>query len=171
MAKSKADKTVKQTNRWTFAMNIGFFAGLFWGAVKIIEHYFHFTSLVPGFLVEPFFKRSFLLTWEGYLVGWAFFILFSMAATLLYTALFAKAVGPWVGVGFGMGVWALIFLLIGPVTGMMNWIAYLDWNTILTEACLFMLWGLFIGYSIAFELNDESVREPFPQETNKPQPE
>lgn len=164
-------KETGKRSKWTFAVFIGFFAGLLWGAVKVMEHYFHFTSLPPGFLVEPFFKKSFLLTWQGYLVGWAVFIIFSIAAALLYTLILAKAVGPWVGVGFGLAVWAVIFLLIGPITGMMNWIAFMDWNTILTEACLFMLWGMFIGFSIAFEFNDESVREPFQSRAPRPQPE
>ncbi|MDF2961199.1 MAG: hypothetical protein K0S39_2934 [Paenibacillus sp.] len=171
MATEEQKETIQQSNKWTYALYIGFFAGLFWGAVKMVEHYFRFTSLPPGFLIEPFFKRSFLLTWQGYLLGWAVFILFSIAATLLYTAFLAKAVGPWVGVGYGMAIWGVIFLLVGPVTGMMNWIAFLDWNTILTEACLFMLWGLFIGYSIAFEFNDESAREPFRNGQQNPQPE
>ncbi|MCR8633971.1 YqhR family membrane protein [Paenibacillus radicis (ex Xue et al. 2023)] len=171
MAAEGEKGTDKRSNKWTFSLYIGFFAGLLWGAVKMVEHYFHFTSLPPGFLVEPFFKNSFLLTWKGYLLGWAVFILFSIVATLLYTIFLAKAVGPWVGIMYGLAIWGIIFLLVGPITGMMNWIAFLDWNTILTEACLFMLWGLFIGYSIAFEFNDESVREPFSSGSNKPQPE
>jgi uncharacterized membrane protein YagU involved in acid resistance len=171
MAEEGAESRGNQSNKWLHSLYIGLFAGLLWGAVKIVEHYFHFTSLPPGFLVEPFFKNSFLQTWQGYLLGWAVFILFSIVSTLVYTVLFAKAVGPWIGVGFGLAVWGLIFLLIGPVTGMMNWIAYMSWNTILTEICLFMLWGLFIGYSIAFEFNDESVREPYSKGSPDLQPE
>src|SRR5687768_1205995 len=49
-----------KTNRWIFALYIGFFAGFIWGALKIVEYYFKFTSLVPGFLVELFFKHNFL---------------------------------------------------------------------------------------------------------------
>lgn len=164
-------ETIDRTNRWKFSVYIGLWAGIIWGAVKIMEHFFKFTSLPPGFLVEPFFKRSFLLTWKGYMVGWGMFILFSIVAALLYTLLLSKVPGPWAGVGYGAMWWMLIFLLIGPVTGMMNWIAYMDWNTIITEICLFLVWGLFIGYSIALEFNDERIREPFAQNSHEPQPE
>jgi len=159
------------SNRWLFSLNIGFFAGLIWGAVKMLEHYLHFTSLPPGFLVEHFYKRSFLNSFEGYMVGWVTFIVFSIFASLLYTAFFAKATGPWPGVAYGAVWWGLIFLLIGPITGMMNWIAYLDWNTIITEVCLFIVWGLFIGYSLALEFNDEREREPVDTGQQNPQPE
>jgi len=169
MAGENRKRQNKKSNKWSYALSIGFFAGLIWGAVKMIEHYLHFTSLPPGFLVEPFFKHSFLLTWRGYLLGWVVFIMFSIAAALVYTALLVKFAGPWIGIAYGMVIWGVLFLLVGPVTGMMNWIIYLDWNTILTEACLFMLWGLFIGYSIAFEFNDISDLEPFRNRPPHPQ--
>jgi uncharacterized membrane protein YagU involved in acid resistance len=122
-------------------------------------------------MVEAFFKKSFLASWQGYMLGWVVFICFSIVASLLYAWLLVKVVGPWMGLGYGFTWWAAIFLLIGPVTGMMNWIAYLDWNTILSEACLFLLWGLFIGYSIGFEFNNERAREPFEKRRQSPQTE
>lgn len=159
-----------RTNKWLFALYIGFFAGLFWGGLKIIQNYFHFTSLSPAFLIEPFYKHAYLMTWQGVLLGWVVYILFSIAAALLYALLLAKALGPWYGLGYGLAWWVMIFLLIGPVTGMMNWIAFLDWNTILTDASLFLLWGLFIGYSISFEFTDERVREPVDNRRKYPTP-
>ncbi|UUZ79584.1 YqhR family membrane protein [Paenibacillus sp. P26] len=169
MVQSKGE-TVPRTNRWDFAMYIGFFAGLIWGGIKIIEHYFHFTTLSPGFLIEPFFKHSFLSTWQGMLTGWLFFILFSIVASLLYTVLLAKARGPWFGIGYGIFWWAMFFLLIGPITGMTHWLLYMDLNTILTDACLFVLWGLFIGYSVSFEFNDESAGDTPKPDALLPEP-
>ncbi|WP_426453371.1 YqhR family membrane protein [Paenibacillus sp. S-38] len=149
-----------QTNKWIFAVYIGFFAGVLWGGLKLIEHYFHFTVLTPGFLVEPFFLHSFLITWTGMLIGWGAFIALSIAASLAYALVLSKFQGPWYGIAYGMAWWGALYLLIGPLIGMMPWILYLDLNTILTDASLFALWGLFIGFSIAFEFTDERAREP-----------
>lgn len=165
------EETVQRTNKWIFALYVGFFAGVLWGGLKIVEQYFHLTSLSPGFLIEPFFKHSFLSAWAGYLLGWGSFILFSILASLIYAIVLAKAKGPWPGICYGLLWWGLIFLLIGPVSGMTEWIAYMDWNTILTDACLFVLWGLFIGYSISFEFTEERTREPFSPKRKGPQPE
>lgn len=158
-----------KTNKWTFAFYIGLFAGLIWGGLKIIEHYFHFTSLSPGFLLEPFFLHSFLSSRPGYLLGWGAFIVMSVAAALLYALILAKARGSWFGLFYGGAWWAAIFMFIGPVTGMMPWMIRMDLNTILTDACLFLIWGLFIGYSISFEFTDERSREPYRKKPGTPE--
>lgn len=163
-------ETKPRTNKWLFSLYLGFSAGLLWGGLKIVQYYFHFTSLSPAFLIEPFYKHSYLVTWQGVLLGWGVYILLSIAAALLYALLFAKAKGPWYGLGYGLAWWGILFLLIGPLSGMMNWIAFLDWNTILTDSSLFLLWGLFIGYSISFEFTDERIREPFGNRRNQPTP-
>lgn len=150
----------KRTSICQFSLYIGFFAGLFWGGLHIVEYYFRLTDLVPGFLVEYFFKHEFLTTKWGGVVGWIFFILFSMIAAVLYSAMLLKARGPWIGLFYGLLWWGLLYLLIGPATGMMPWIYDLGWNTIITDLCLFALWGLFIGYSISVEFTDEREREP-----------
>jgi thiamine transporter ThiT len=159
------------THRWLYALYIGFFAGLIWGAVQMMYSFLRFSSLPPGFIVEAFFKKSFLVSWQGYMLGWAVFVVFSIAASMLYMLILSTVAGPWAGLGYGMLWWTVIFLLIGPYNGMMSRITRLEWNTIISELCLFLLWGLFIGYSIAFEFNDERVREPFENKKPQPQPE
>jgi uncharacterized membrane protein YagU involved in acid resistance len=151
------------TNRWFFALYIGFYAGLIWGGIKIVEYYLKFTTIVPGFLVELFFKHDFLLTWRGYLTGWVFFILFSILAAFIYMVTLRRILGPWMGIVYGLLWWCFIYLLIGPLSGMMPWMYKLDMNTILTDSCLFTVWGLFIGYSISVEYTDERAREPIPK--------
>ncbi|WP_284640518.1 YqhR family membrane protein [Paenibacillus silviterrae] len=162
------DQTVQHTNPWYFAIYVGFFAGIFWGGLKMLENYLHFTSLSPGFLVEPFFKHSFLMSTGGYVLGWLFFILFSVAAALVYALFFRKVKGPWIGMAYGLAWWGLIYLLVGPVTGMNQPIGIIEINTLITDACLFLVWGLFIGYTITVEFTDERVREPFKKNTHKP---
>lgn len=154
------DQTAIHTNPWKFAIITGFFAGLIWGAVKIVFYYLGFTKVLPAFLVEPFFLRGFMHSWSGHLVGWLFFTLLSIFASLLYTAFLRKANGPWPGILYGLAWWAILYLFVGPITGMMKWIYQLDINSILTDACLFTLWGIFIGYTITVEFTDERIREP-----------
>lgn len=151
---------VERTGVWSFALQIGFFAGVIWGAVKAGEAYLKFTKIPAGFMAKPFFAPSFMNTTAGFWMGWLIFIVFSILAALLYAALFRKVPGHWAGLGYGAAWWALIYLLVGPSTGMMRWMYRYDWNTILTDACLFLVWGLFIGFSISFEFTDEREREP-----------
>lgn len=148
-----------RTNPFWFAIYIGFFAGLIWGGLKMLEFGLKFTQVVPGFLLEPFFRHSFLLTWQGMFLGWASFIGLSIAASCLYMLFLRKLKGPWPGIGYGLVWWSLLYLLAGPLTGMVDGINQQDLTSFVTDLCLFILWGLFIGYSIAMEYTDERSRE------------
>jgi uncharacterized membrane protein YagU involved in acid resistance len=92
-------------------------------------------------------------------VGWAVFALFSVLASFLYAALFRKAKGPWPGIAYGIAWWAIWFVLIGPAIDAVKPITALDRNSFFTELCLFLLWGLFIGYTINFEFTEEREGE------------
>lgn len=111
-------------------------------------------------LAEPFFKHSFLDTGWGYAVGIAVFIVFSMIAALLYYALFGRLAGPYMGIIYGLLWWVAIFAALGPAMKITPALTVIGWDTLLTELCVFTLWGVFIGYSIAFEFTDEASREP-----------
>lgn len=158
--KNPQKRKSKRTNLLGFSIMIGFFAGLIWGGVKGLFYYLRFTTVIPGFLVEPFFKHSFLNTQPGYYVGWLSFILFSIVATLVYTLAFRKLRGPFPGLVYGIVWWMLIFVVIGPLAQITAPESQLSFDTLFSEFCLYLLWGLFIGYSTAEEFTDERNREP-----------
>ncbi|WP_230202520.1 YqhR family membrane protein [Paenibacillus ihumii] len=151
---------MKRTNVWTFSLQLGFFAGLIWGGIKALMYYFRLSVILPGYLAEPFFKTPFLKTQAGYYVGWLFFILFSIIAALLYTLLFRRLKGPYPGIIYGIVWWAVIFMVLGPMLGMTAKLSSLPADTVISEFCLYLLWGLFIGYTAAMEYTDERHREP-----------
>jgi len=148
------ESDIRRTNPWTFALYVGFFAGLIWGAVKIVLYSLRFTSVLPGFMVEPLFKHEFMKSWRGLLTGWAFIIAASIAAALLYTAVLRKVKGPYPGILYGAAWWLVSFLLAGE-GGVTPAIAEMNPTTLVSELCLFVLWGLFIGYTISEEFNEE----------------
>ncbi|MBN3522343.1 YqhR family membrane protein [Paenibacillus apiarius] len=150
----------KRTNPLKFALQLGFFSGLIWGGLHWLSYLFQFTIVVPGFLVEPFYKHDYLTTIKGQAAGLFFFILFSIAAAILYTLFLRKIPGPWAGMAYGLAWWIVLFIAIGPSIGLVPPVWKTTWNTIWTESCIMLLWGLFIGYTVATEFNDERLREP-----------
>lgn len=148
------------TNRFHFALELGFYAGFFWGAIRWIFYTLHFSSVLPGFLLEPFFKHSFLQSTAGQVAGWLSFIVLSIIASLVYVYLFRKAKGPWPGIVYGIVWWVVLFIVLEPFLHLTLPVKHLTWNTNISEICLFLLWGLFIGYTIAQEFTDEKLREP-----------
>lgn len=149
------DQLAGKTNPWLFALQVGLFAGLIWGGLQVIFYYLEFTKILPGFMVEPFFYHNFLKSWSGIFVGWACFLLFSIFSAYIYTLFFRKWKGPWPGIGYGLLWWCIWFVIIGPIVESIKPVGKQGINTITSELCLFVLWGLFIGYTISFEFNEE----------------
>jgi uncharacterized membrane protein YagU involved in acid resistance len=155
MASSK-----QQSNVFLYTSFIGAIAGLIWGSVRILFHYLHFTKLDSTFVAEPFFNHSFLTKKWGVYIGLFAFVLFSMVCANLYALFFRKIKGPWPGIGFGIFIWATLFMFIGPAFDMIRAIWKWDLNTMIAECCIFLMWGLFIGYSISYEFTNEMKRQP-----------
>ncbi|WP_148505309.1 YqhR family membrane protein [Paenibacillus beijingensis] len=148
------------TNPWIFQLKLGLYAGVIWGLARLALYYLQFTRVIPGLMAEPFFRHSFLLTMQGHVTGLACFILFSVLAAYLYLLVLGFAGGPMPGILYGLLWWAVIFSVIGPLLGATKPVTLLGWNSLLTELCIFILWGVFIGYTTAFEFHDEASREP-----------
>lgn len=160
MSQSHKQSQRIHTNRFFFALELGFYAGFIWGGIRWIFYAFHFTSILPGFLLEPFFKHSFLESTAGQVAGWLSFIALSIIASLLYVYVFRRAKGPWPGIAYGVVWWVVLMIVIAPLLNMSPPMKQLSWDTHISEACLFLLWGLFIGYTTAEEYTDEKTREP-----------
>lgn len=143
-----------------FGLKIGFFAGLIWGLVRWLATGLRFTTVTQAFLLDPFVPRTWLSGFYWQLGGLAAFIAMSVLAAAVYVLLLGKLSGPWPGLLFGAAWWALGYALAGPYVGALPPLNRIGWGSIVTDFCLFLLWGLFIGYSIAFELHDEAEREP-----------
>jgi hypothetical protein len=59
---------------------------------------------------------------------------------------------------YGVLWWSAVFLA-GSWQFLMQPPFKLPWNSVISEFCLFLLWGLFIGYTAAIEYTDERKRE------------
>nr|WP_238357517.1 YqhR family membrane protein [Cohnella zeiphila] len=143
-----------------FSLSIGFFAGIFWGLARWFAVSLNFTKVPQAFLVDAWVKRSTLHSAGWHWIGLLLFVVMSVVAAMLYWLLLGRLHGPWPGLFFGAAWWAMLFLVVGPPTGTTEPVRTLGWNSIFTELCLYLIWGLFIGYSYAFEFHDESAREP-----------
>ncbi|MFD2116076.1 YqhR family membrane protein [Paenibacillus yanchengensis] len=160
---AKQSTSSQTTKPFRYALFIGFYAGLIWGFVRWGAYGLKFTKEIPGYWLEPFFRNSFLKSGWGGLVGVGSFIIFSIIAALIYQYGLRKLKGPWVGIFYGFLWWVLVFGFLGPLLQMTTPLQSVGWITIFTELGISLLWGVFIGYSISFEFNDEASREPTPK--------
>lgn len=125
----------------------------------MISYYCHFTEEPAAFLIKHWIVADQLTKAFGQILGSVSFIIFSILAAILYMWLFRSLEGPWPGLWYGLGWWGILFGL-GPILGFTAINRGVGFTYAATDLCMFIVWGLFIGYSIAFEFTDESTREP-----------
>lgn len=157
---NKSAGTGKTKHPAVYCLTLGLFAGLIWGSLRWLSVALNLTKVPQAFLADPFIKRTHLDTIAWHCFGLALFVLMSIVAAYLYWFILGKLRGPWPGLFFGAAWWVLLFFWIGPATGAIPAFKEIGLGSLFTECAVYVLWGLFIGYSFAFEFHNESAREP-----------
>lgn len=139
----------------------GFIGGLIWSAFGIVLYYFHFSEVAP----KTFELRSWLTAgwtdrWLGDVVSIIIAGVLSILVAFIYYGLFKKITSLWLAAGFGIVLWAIIFIVLHPIFANVPPVAEFNWNTIVSTLCLFILYGIFIGYSISYDYRDTVLKEP-----------
>ncbi|GAF63792.1 hypothetical protein BTS2_0684 [Bacillus sp. TS-2] len=138
---------------------IGFFGGLIWSSIGYFTFFFHFIRIGPAFVLMPWILGDWKDTYIGQLVGILVISIVSIAIAFVYMLTLQKVKSMWVGVGFGLFLWVLIFYILNPFFPGLKTVPHLDSNTIVTSLCLFALYGLFIGYSISYEYAEQDFHK------------
>lgn len=130
---------------------IGLVGGLFWSFIGYVAYYFHFIKFGPSLVLTPWafgdWKNGPIGQWVGILV----IGLLSILVAFIYKIILQKVYNIWAPMLFGVSLWAIVFYLLNPIFPNLKSVAEFDVNTIITSICLYILYGLFIGYSISYE--------------------
>lgn len=138
---------------------IGFIGGVVWSALLAGLYYFNFSEVAPkSFLLRPWLQNNWTDGLWGHLLSIILSGIISLIPTFIYYIALKKVYSMWVGIGFGIVLWGLIFLVLQPIIPLTKPISVLSTDTIVTTICILGLYGLFIGYSIAFDYHDMNVR-------------
>ncbi|MFB5662013.1 YqhR family membrane protein [Alteribacillus sp. HJP-4] len=133
---------------------IGFFGGLFVSILSYVAHFFHFTKVGPAIAMDPWALAEWKSTYLGHIAGILFISIISLGLTLLVRAALQEIESIWPGLCFGLILWLIVFYLLHPVFPNLPPVERLGSATITTTICLFVLYGIFIGYSISYEYNE-----------------
>lgn len=136
---------------------IGFFGGLIWGVVYFIAYYLNLTDVGPALILNPWALGEWKNKILGQLIGIIAISMISIGIAFLYRALFAKFKSITLSLLFGVSLWGLVFYLLKPMFPDLKPLSEIGWNTIVTTVCIFLLYGLFIGYSISFHYEERQT--------------
>jgi len=132
----------------------GFVGGVLWSALGELAYLFKFSEVNANMILQPFvigdWKNGFLGTFISILlIG-----VISIGAALLYYGTLKQVKGMWAGIVYGAVLWAVVFYLFNPMFPDVQTVAELKRETVVTTLCIYLLYGLFVGYSISFEYNE-----------------
>ncbi|RPF55651.1 YqhR family membrane protein [Aquisalibacillus elongatus] len=132
--------------------------GLIWGIVSSIAYFFSFSEVShASFILRSFFSGSWTEGILGEVISLLILIILGIIPALIYYFLFKKLHGIMPGVMFGIGIWVLILIIMNPMFSYVPSITEMKSDTIVTTLCQFILYGVFVGYTISYEHHDRRV--------------
>lgn len=137
-----------------YVLNIGLFGGLFWSLAAYFTSYLNFMKVSPRFILTSWFNAAWIDGKLGFFVSLVIYSLLSVIPAIIYYALFRKYKGMAGGLIYGILLWALLVFLLHPIFKDFPGYGSMNLDTKVTTLCLFLLYGVFIGYSIAYEYEE-----------------
>ncbi|MEY2192437.1 YqhR family membrane protein [Neobacillus sp. BF23-41] len=139
----------------------GLFGGLFWGLIGFIASYLSFTEIRPNVILEPWALGHWKYEWLGTVISIILIGICSVVAAFIYYAVLRKFTGFWFGLGYGIILFLVVFFILNPLFPSIKPFFDLKRDTIITSICIYIVYGIFIGYSINYEYqnNNEQVKE------------
>lgn len=136
----------------------GLIGGILWSSIALLAYFLNFTDVRPNLILEPWALGNWKNGWIGTVFSILVIGLLSIGAALVYYALLRRFNNIWVGMAYGLVLFFLVFYVLNPIFPGIESFWKLSKNTLITTACIYLLYGIFVGYSISFEASERSVR-------------
>lgn len=155
MAKSKNKLEQEQHEKPMSLLGLsvvtGLFGGIFWSSISYLAYVFHFTKISPNVILGPWTIGAWKEGWLGIVISILLIGMLSIGVALVYYFTLRKLSHMLVGIGYGIILFLLVFLVLNPIFPGIPPFGELDKNTFVTSLCIYVLLGVFIGYSISYE--------------------
>ncbi|OEH94476.1 YqhR family membrane protein [Bacillus solimangrovi] len=134
--------------------SIGFSGGLIWSSVGFITYYFNFVEWNPSFVLEAITTGDWRAGVLGTFIGILFISIISIGVAFVYSFALKQVDNVFGGILFGLALWGAVFYLFNPLFPSVKPVSEWDFNSIVTSLCLYILYGVFVGYSISFDAKE-----------------
>jgi len=142
------------------ALIIGAVGGFLWSLFLAVSYFFNLTEVAPKtFLLKPWIQAGWSDRLVGHIVAIIIASILSLFPAVIYFGLFRKVNSIWMGVGYGILLWGITFFLMQPLLPYTRPMTDLSLETWVTTVCIFILYGLFTGYSISYDYHETKIRK------------
>lgn len=134
------------------SLTTGFFAGFLLSIFQIIFSYFKISKINHEIILNHFYiTGNWIAKWYGYLFFILFISILSILVAIIYYLLFRKIRGWLVGLIYGLLLWLIFGFIIPLFFYDISFSEHFTSRTNVATICLFLLYGVFIGYSISYD--------------------
>ncbi|MGE7601259.1 YqhR family membrane protein [Peribacillus sp. NPDC097675] len=153
MSSNENENTLQEDKRLLFAnvFAIGFFGGIFASLAGIVAHYFKFMEFSPKFILTSWSDMTWIDRWQGMVMTVLVFGILSIGIAFIYYGLLKKMKSIFAGIIYGLFCWVILVFALKPMFSDLPTFSKMTSNSIITSVCIFILYGLFIGYSISYD--------------------
>ena len=139
-----------------YSILVGCVATIFLLFFLLFFHTFHFITFHPFSITEQIIiKDHWFIRILYYSCIFIVYCICSVALSLIYFLFWRKRKEWQIGVVYGIGLWAIFYILFPYLFVDKLYIMHLPMKMTVTMFCLSVLYGLFVGYSISYY--DQSV--------------
>ncbi|TDQ41660.1 YqhR family membrane protein [Aureibacillus halotolerans] len=135
-------------------LSIGWYGGLMFTLFGWIASQFSFTSNGPQSFLAEITSQGWGATWLGVVVSFLVLSMVSIVIAFCYHVLLKKRKGIVSGACYGLVIWLLLYAVLGPILPGVPVLTTMSLDDFVTTACLFLVYGVFIGYSISYEYSE-----------------
>lgn len=155
--KNESDNSAVVRSR---SLSTGFWGGIIWSAAAVVMYYFNFAEVAPKtFFVKSWTAAKWGSGWLGDVISVLIAGVLSILIAFIYYGLLKKVNSMWMGAVYGIVLWGIIFYILQPVFPSVPQLLDFNKNTIISTICLFILYGIFIGFSISFDYRSAQIKE------------
>ena len=115
-------------------------------------------TIPPRVILEPWALGSWKKEWLGTVISILLIGALSIVAAIIYYATLRKINNMWMGIFYGLILFLLVFFVLNPLFPGIKPFKETDLNTLVTTICLYIVYGLFVGYTICYEENENRNR-------------
>lgn len=134
------------------ALYTGFIGGIIGAICGKVLYYFNFIEVGPkSFVLTSWNNEKWTEGSLGTLISIILIGLLSIGVAFIYYLIFKNVNRIWMGVVYGGILWGIVFYLLQPVFTNVSPLEELESSTIISTLCLYVLYSVFIGYTISYD--------------------
>ncbi|WP_188206138.1 YqhR family membrane protein [Alkalibacillus aidingensis] len=142
----------------------GFIGAIIFGALGTIAYYLNFSEVSHAtFIIRSIFDGEWTTGILAELISLMVLGFIGVIPALIYYLVLKRSNGVTPGLLYGMVLWAIPFILLNPLFEYVPSLYSMDSDTIVTTVCQFILYGVFVGYTISYEYHGERIEQKISQ--------